>query len=146
MAVRGPRPKGRPYPWGGAVLVVLATLALSGCARAPQATYPDFRGRPQMAANVIVEVRNQNYSDIVLRVSTGGSWQRLGDVTGNSSGRLEISGAMLSPAGDYRFRVHAIGSSDNSDYISDRISASRGRTIVLVVAPVLRMSSWSLRD
>jgi hypothetical protein len=146
MAVRGPRPEGRPYPWGGAVLVALVTLAVSGCSRAPQAMYPDFRGRPQMAQTVVVEVRNQHYSDIVVRVSTGGSWQRLGDVTGNSSGRLEISGAMLAPAGDYRFRVHAIGSPDASDYISDRIMASRGRTVVLVVAPVLRMSSWSVRD
>ena len=146
MAVRGPRPEGRPYRWGGAALVVLAILAISGCGRAPQAMYPDFRGRPQMAESVFVEVRNQHYSDIVVRVSTGGSWQRLGDVTGNSSGRLEISRGMLSPVGDYRFRVHAIGSPDSSDYISDRISAARGRTVVLVVAPVLRMSSWSVRE
>lgn len=146
MAVRGPRRERRPHPWGGAALVVLAILALSGCARAPQAMYPDFRGRPPMAQTVVVEVRNQHYSDIVVRVSTGGSWQRLGNVTGNSSGRLEISGAMLAAGGDYRFRVHAIGNPDASDYVSDRIMASRGRTIVLVIAPVLRMSSWSVRD
>ncbi|MEX2465532.1 MAG: hypothetical protein WD995_01395 [Gemmatimonadota bacterium] len=95
----------------------------------------------------MVSVRNQHFSDVVVYISRGGaSWQRLGSVTGNTSTNLEIPSALTAPAGEYRFRVHAIGSPDATDYISDRILADRGSVIELTVAPVLRMSSWSIRQ
>lgn len=126
-----------------AVVLVFALLVLAGCA--DRAT-PDFRGRPAQNQTIPVDVRNQHYADVVVRVSRGGAWQRIGEVTGNSSERLEVPSALTSPAGDYRFRVHAIGSADATDYVSERIAAYPGSVVVLTVAPVLRMSSWSIRD
>lgn len=123
--------------------VVMAVLVSLGCAERGS---PDFRGRPAQNATIPVDVQNQHYADIVVRISRGGSWQRIGDVTGNSSDRLEIPAALTSPAGDYQFRVHAIGSADDTDYVSERIAAYPGSVIVLTVAPVLRMSSWSIRN
>ncbi|MEX2467792.1 MAG: hypothetical protein WD995_12850 [Gemmatimonadota bacterium] len=141
-------PTGTPRrPRGRAPLVVLlstATMVGSACSAGP--AIPDFRGSWAQAQALTVSVRNQHFADIVVRVSRGGSWQRIGDVTGNSTGRFEIPDALTSTAGDYRFRVHAIGSSDNTDYITGRIPADRGDVIVLTVAPVLRMSSWSIRE
>ena len=131
-------------PWARALGLLAALLVLSACAATRET--PDFRGRPARNVTIPVDVRNQHYSDVVVRVSRGGAWQRIGNVTGNSTGRLEIPAALTAPTGDYRFRVHAIGSSDADDYVSERIAAYPGTVIVLTVAPVLRMSSWSIRN
>lgn len=143
MPDSGPR-EIRYRPYWIAVVAILVSFAVAGCG-AERAT-PDFRGRPAQNATIPVDVRNQHYADVVVRVSSGGAWQRIGDVTGNSSGRLEIPPALTSPAGDYQFRVHAIGTSDNADYVTERIAAYPGSVVVLTVAPVLRMSSWSIRN
>lgn len=135
--------RSRLAPWALA-LVLLASFFVASCS--PGLETPDFRGRPAQNVTIPVDVRNQHYSDIVVRVSRGGAWQRIGDVTGNSSERLEIPAAMTGPTGDYQFRVHAIGTPDDADYVSERISAYPGTVIVLTVAPVLRMSSWTIRN
>ena len=124
-------------------LGLLTSMLFAGCAGSEA---PDFRGRPARNVTIPIDVRNQHYSDIVVRVSRGGAWQRIGDVTGNSSERLEIPAALTAPTGDYRFRVHAIGTPDDADYVSERIAAYPGTVIVLTVAPVLRMSTWSIRN
>ena len=98
--------RSRLAPWALA-LVLLASFFVASCS--PGLETPDFRGRPAQNVTIPVDVRNQHYSDIVVRVSRGGAWQRIGDVTGNSSERLEIPAAMTGPTGDYQFRVHAIG-------------------------------------
>jgi len=133
----------RYHPSWTVSVLLFGLLTAAGCA--DRAT-PDFRGRPAQNATIPVDVRNQHYADVVVRVSRGGAWQRIGDVTGNSSGRLAIPAALASPTGDYRFRVHAIGSADDTDYVTERIAAYPGAVIVLTVAPVLRMSSWSIRN
>src|SRR6056297_3089349 len=92
-------------------LGLLTSMLFAGCAGSEA---PDFRGRRARNVTIPIDVRNQHYSDIVVRVSRGGAWQRIGDVTGNSSERLEIPAALTAPTGDYRFRVHAIGTPDDA--------------------------------
>jgi hypothetical protein len=124
-------------------MLAFTVLVNPGCADRSQ---PDFRGRPSEAPPVVVSVRNQHFADVTVYISPGGAlWQRLGSVTGNTSTNLEIPSALTAPAGEYRIRVHAIGTPDATDYISDRILVDRGSVIELTVAPVLSMSSWSIR-
>jgi hypothetical protein len=122
---------------------VLGGLAASGCA---DRSTPDFRGRPAEPGSVVVDVNSQHYADVTIYVTRDGSWQRLGSVTGNGSARLEIPSAIATIGGQYRFRVHAIGTPDDTDYVSDRIMANQGDVIALTIAPLLSMSSWSVRE
>ncbi|MDZ7779825.1 MAG: hypothetical protein U5R14_07810 [Gemmatimonadota bacterium] len=132
--------------WVGtrAIAVLAAGLGIGlGCA---DRSTPDFEGRPADAPPIVVRVQNQHFSDVRVHVSRNGQWRRLGNVTGNTSSSFEVPSALTSPAGHYQFRVHAIGMSDASDYVSDRIPANPGNVIELTVASVLRMSSWSIRE
>lgn len=127
-------------------LVVLAALVLASAACGKSLDVPDFRGTGAAEATTIrVDVRNLNYADVTVHASRDSGWYRIGQVTGNSDGTLEVPAAVGSPAGFLRLRVHAIGSPDASDYVTEGISAGRGDIVVLRVAPVLRMSSWSVR-
>lgn len=126
--------------------VVVAALMLASAACGRSVEVPDFRGTGRAEpTSVQVDVRNLNYADVTVHASRDSGWYRIGQVTGNSDGTLEVPAAIGSPAGFLRLRVHAIGSSDASDYVTDAISAGRGDVVVLRVAPVLRMSSWSVR-
>jgi hypothetical protein len=125
-------------------MLAFTVLVASACADRSQ---PDFRGRPADAPPVVVSVRNQHFADVTVYISRGGAaWQRLGSVTGNTSTNLDIPSALTAPSGEYRLRVHAIGSPDATDYVSDRILADRGNVIELTIAAVLSMSSWSIRQ
>jgi hypothetical protein len=129
-----------------ATLATLAVLALAAGACARGVETPDFRGtRASEAAPVQVDVRNLNYADVTIHASRDGAWHRIGQVTGNSNEMLEVPEGVGSPAGYLRLRVHAIGSPDATDFVTDGIMASRGDIVELRVAPVLRMSSWSVR-
>lgn len=138
---------GRPRrPTRAAVRVALAVLALASAACARSVETPDFRGtRTTQAAPILVDVHNLNYADITVHASRDGAWRRIGQVTGNTEQTLQVPADIGSPAGYLRLRVHAIGSSDASDFVTDGIMAGGGDIVELRVAPVLRMSSWSVR-
>lgn len=134
----------RSFRIGSRVAVAALVLASAACSRSVQV--PDFRGTGRAEPTSLrVDVRNLNYADVTVHASRESGWYRIGQVTGNSDGMLEVPAAVGSPGGFLRLRVHAIGSSDASDYVTDAISAGRGAVVVLRVAPVLRMSSWSVR-
>jgi hypothetical protein len=95
--------------------------------------------------NILLSVQNQNYADIVVYAARGGSWQRIGEVTGNGSETFEVPDQLTTTGASLRFRVHAIGASDATDFVTDRIFVSGGAIVELRVASVLRMSSWSVR-
>jgi len=126
------------------VLILVAAVFASGCTERP--SFPDFRGRPALEPPVVVNVRNQNFADVTIHVSRDGAWQRLGGVTGNSTARLEIPSSQSAFGVQYRFRVHGIGMPDDSDFFTDFMYVDRGSVVELIVAPVLSMSSWSIRD
>lgn len=134
----------RPTRAAGRVTVVALALASASCARGVET--PDFRGaRTTQAAAIQVDVRNLNFADVTVHASRDGAWRRIGQVTGNTDQRLEVPADIGSPAGYLRLRVHAIGSPDASDFVTDGIMAGGGDVVELRVAPVLRMSSWSVR-
>lgn len=128
----------------GASVLLLLLLAVSACAERP--AFPNFRGQPAQEPPILVNVRNQNFSDVTIHFSRDGAWQRLGMVTGNSAARLEVPTTQSAFGVQVRFRVHGIGMPDNSDFFTDLMYVDRGSVVELVVAPVLSMSSWSIRD
>ena len=123
--------------------VLIVTLGIaSGCA---DRSTPDFRGSIADAPSIAVDVRNQNFADVTVYVGRGGAWQRIGNVIGNTTEDMQIPSALISPEANYQFRVHAIGTPDDEDYVSQPVMAMEGDVIVLTVAPALSMSSWSIR-
>lgn len=133
-------------PGRAVMFATLAALALAAGACSKGVETPDFRGtRTLQAAPIQVDVRNLNYADITVHASRDGAWRRIGQVTGVSDRMLEVPADVGSPAGYLRLRVHAIGSPDASDFVTEGIMAGRGDVVELRVAPVLRMSSWSVR-
>jgi hypothetical protein len=123
---------------------LIALLGATACADR-SAGYPNFRGTPAASPVVTVQIRSQNYADLTVYATRDGSWQRLGSVTGNTTLRMEVPTSLASSGGLLRFRVHAIGQPDATDYVTERISAGPGDVIEITVAPVLRMSTWTIR-
>jgi len=117
-------------------------FAAAGCA--DHAT-PHFRGVPAEARPITVQVENQNFQDVAVYVSRSGDWQRIGNVTGTLTRDLEVPDFLTESASQFRIRVHAIGSSDSDDYVSDPIVANPGEEVRLIVRSVIRMSSYSIR-
>lgn len=128
------------------VALAASLIAATACGSGGTYDVPNFRGSPAFRSEAIrLDVDNRNYADVVVYGSRGGSWQRIGDVTGNASETFEISDQLTEAAPSLRFRVHAIGSSGASDFVTDPIFVSGNAVVVLRVASVLRMSSWSVR-
>lgn len=135
-------PRSRGWSW---TVAALGLVLFPGMGCAERAT-PEFRGEQAAEREaIVVSVRNQNYADVTVHVTRDGAWRRLGQVTGNSTAQLQIPESMASAGFQFRFRVHAIGSPDAADFVTERIGADRGDVIELTVAPVLRMSNWSIR-
>jgi hypothetical protein len=111
---------------------------LTGCAERSRnpftaATHPQ---------SIVVEVRNNNYLDVVVYVQREGRRTRLGTVTGKCDATLKIPGALAAPAG-FHLEADPVGSSDT--YVTEVIYADLGTVVVLDVGSVLAMSSWHLR-
>ena len=126
--------------------LVACLMTATACGGGESLSVPNFRGSPAFRTEtVLLDVDNHNYADVVVYGSRGGSWQRIGGVTGNTSGTFEVPDQLTAAAPSLRFRVHAIGSSDATDFVTDPIFVSGNAVVVLRVASVLRMSSWSVR-
>jgi hypothetical protein len=92
---------------------------------------------------VEVTVNNSNYLDVDVFAVRGTSRARIGSVTGLSSATLLVP-VHLAADGNVQLLVDPIGS--NATYLTDRIAVSPGQQIELTVAPVLRMSSYSVHS
>ena len=126
---------------------LVACLLIAGaCSGGRTLGVPNFRGSPAFRTEtILLDVQNRNYADVVVYGSRGGSWQRIGDVTGNASEMFEVPDQLTDAAASLRFRVHAIGSTTAADFVTEPIFVSGNAIVELRVASVLRMSSWSVR-
>lgn len=144
MSTRRPRHRITCLGSGTLFALSLAVLVGGGCA---DRSRPDFRGGGSPRDEpIVVEVRNRNFADVTVHAGRDGGWHRLGDVTGHSTATLEVPPSLGGPAAVLSFRVHAIGSPAYTDYETGRLSVSPGDVVVVTVAPVLGMSSWSIRE
>jgi len=120
-------------------LLVASIAWLSGCAG--EARPNPFTGTAHPPA-IAVQVRNNNYLDVVVYALRDGGRMRLGTVTGKCDATLKVDSDVATSQG-LRLQADPIGSLES--YVTDVIYAEPGTVIVLDVASVLTMSSWHLR-
>jgi hypothetical protein len=90
---------------------------------------------------MIVTVNNSNYMDLDVFAVRGRARARVGSVTGLSTATFRVP-AEYAPDGNLQLLIDPIGS--NTTYTTETISVNPGQHVELTVAPVLRMSSFSV--
>jgi hypothetical protein len=120
------------------LLAALLTAGLSGCGEPRRGPF-DAAAHP---ASIAVEVRNNNFLDVVVYALPDGRRIRLGTVTGKCDAALQLPSAYAAPRG-FRLEADPVGSLDT--YVTDVIYADVGTVVVLEVGSALGMSSWHLR-
>ena len=93
------------------------------------------------APDVYVMVSNQNWLDVDVYAVRGGSRLRIGQVTGSGSARLKIPANAI-VAGQVQLMADPIGS--NERYVTEVMSVAPDQRVQLIVAPAMRMSSYSV--
>ena len=113
-------------------LVAFLSLATAACSL----------NRPATAAtidDIVLEVENRNWSDVVLYVVHDGSTTRFMSVTAARTQTVPIAPRFIGATGVVRFIAHRVGGDD--DYYSPSVSVRTGGTIALTLQPELNMSS-----
>jgi hypothetical protein len=111
------------------LLAAVATAPVAACSRAPKAG----EEAPAPNAPATLRVQNRAFADMVIYlVSESGARQRLGMVTGNSTGRFTLPSTATS-FGNVRFLADPIGS--NRAPISEQINVRPGDEVVLEIPP-----------
>ena len=117
-----------------AFVVSMATTAChhGGFANAPEG----------MQGAVGLVVQNQNFYDMDVYVVSEGVATRVGDVTGNSTGRFRLDPSFF-PSSELRVVATPVGG--NGRAFSGPLNVSPGQTIVFTIGSVLRQSTASIR-
>lgn len=89
--------------------------------------------------DVLLEVDNHNWADVLVYVVHDGSATRFLQVTGAKSTSVAIPSRLVGANGSVRFIAHRIGGLD--DYYSPPVSVRTGQTIALTLEGQLKMSS-----
>lgn len=120
-------------------LVLFAAFAI-GCARSGKAGVdaPTI----EFLSDVPVEVENRNFLDLTVYLLQQGNRQRLGTITGSSTGTLLIPKKFLRGyAGDLRFMGDRVGSAEA--IVSDAINIRPGEHVHWVIEKVGRYGTTS---
>lgn len=113
------------------------SLATAGCHRGGFANAPEG-----MQGAVGLVVQNQNFYDMDLYVVSQGVATRVGDVTGNSTGRFRLDPSFF-PSSELRVVATPVGG--NGRAFSGPLNVAPGQTIVFTIGSVLRQSTASIR-
>jgi hypothetical protein len=117
-------------------LMALGAVLLGACSAGPRNS---LAAAPER--DFSLSVTNNNYLDVSVFVVRGGSRFRIGEVTGNSAGRLRIPSRLV-VAGMVQLLADPIGSDEY--YVTDPIPVSGDESLQLTVAPRMRMSSYAI--
>jgi hypothetical protein len=120
-----------------AVASLLLALVAAGCHRGGFANAPEGT---QGAVGLVVQ--NQNFYDMDLYVVSEGLATRIGDVTGNSTGRFTLDPSFF-PTNELRIIATPVGGNGRAS--SGPLNVSPGQTITFTIASVLRQSSATIR-
>jgi hypothetical protein len=127
-----------------ALILGLAAGTTLGCAahrRAPSAetmSSSDAAGTRPLE-DLVLEIENHNWSDIVVFVLHDGLTSRLTQVTAGRSVSVPLRPQHVGAMGTLRLAVHPIGGS--SDYTSETVSLRTGNTVRLTVESSVGRSS-----
>jgi hypothetical protein len=119
--------------------IVAAVAGLTIDAAACATNHASGAATPQ--EQVIVTVNNSNYMDVDVFAVRGRTRMRVGSVTGLSTATFNVP-AEYAPDGNLQFLIDPVGS--NATYTTETISVNPGQHVELTVAPVLRMSRFSV--
>lgn len=89
--------------------------------------------------DLVLQVDNHNWSDVLIYILHDGKQTRFLEVTGARSVAQPVPPRLVSSNGTIRLLVHRIGGLD--DYLSPTVSVRGGRTIALTLEGQLHMST-----
>ena len=93
-------------------------------------------------SEILVEIENHHWSDIVIYLMDGSQSQRLGLVAGLSNGHLTFPFRKLTSGGNVRLRAYAVGGSGSTT--SDDLRMQPGQGVRWVLESDLARSSLSV--
>jgi len=121
-------------------LAVLSAIAVTSCSRSrPPAVAPEVAAVEPTVGNLVLEVENHNWSDIVVFVTHDGVSSRLSQVTANKNLKVPIPPHLVGSQGIVRLSVRRIGGNDT--FASEPVSVRTGSTVRLSVESRLSGSS-----
>jgi hypothetical protein len=121
------------------VAILLLAAAVSACAERGRGPWEEASPYGPLT----LEVRNNNYLDVVVYAVPDGMRRRLGTVTGTGHAVFEIPSEAVLHSTGFRLEADPVGSREA--YVSEPIFASPGSVVVLEIGSVLSTSSWHLR-
>ncbi|MFL5606741.1 MAG: hypothetical protein ACJ8AD_09870 [Gemmatimonadaceae bacterium] len=123
----------------------LVLLALAGCV-ASAASSGCRSASPYDEAErtntVTLVVQNENHTDMNIYAVADGLATRIGRVTGNSTGRFDVSETFYNASG---FRIDATPVVGTGRATTGPLNVSSGLTVQFTIAPSLRASSVIVR-
>jgi hypothetical protein len=93
-------------------------------------------------SEVLLEVENHHWSDIVVYLMNGGQSQRLGMVGGVSTNNFVFSYRQIATGGRVRLRAHPVGGEDS--FTSEDVSIQSGQGLKWTLESDLKRSTLSV--
>jgi len=121
------------------LLIVLAACVVAACAGAGLDLEKD--GLPAAAREVVVEVENSNWADIVVYAVRNGSRTRLGMVPSMGRERFVLPSSVITAASNVQLVVDPIG---GRPYVFPPVIVERGQRVELRLENNLNLSSISV--
>ncbi len=114
---------------------LLAALLLgAGCKPKPE---DDFA--PVPVQDLVLEVSNNNWSDVVIYMIQNGSRKRFTMVTAARSATVSIPSRLISSSGGVQIVAHRVGGTD--EYVSPVVSILLGHIVALTLESNLNRST-----
>jgi len=125
------------YAKSVAIASLMLSIVAGGCHRG------GFTNAPAGTSGAVgLTVQNQNFYDMDVYVVSEGLATRVGDVTGNSTGRFTLDPSFF-PSNELRIIATPVGGNGRAS--SGQLNVAPGQTIVFTIASVLRQSSAIIR-
>ncbi len=116
----------------------LCMTATSACGSARHSKENPSPGNSE----VLLEVENHHWSDIVVYLMNGGQSQRLGMVSGVSTNNFVFSYRQIATGGRVRLRAHPVGGED--PFTSEDVSIQSGQGLKWTLESDLKRSTLSV--
>ena len=114
--------------------LLAAVLLGAGCRQKPNEELP-----PLPVQDLVLEVSNNNWSDVVIYMVQNGSRKRFTMVTAARSATVAIPSQFISSNGSVQIVAHRVGGTD--EYISPIVSVLLGRIVALTLESNLNRST-----